>query len=254
MYPSVAPQAAGLEIAQGLHPYFRDFSHPTVTTANDYLDHGVSPKLGVFLQDMRRLTHTIGAAIETGQHWFDITSHTSLAMLEMNRMQQVLIHRLLSLEIQKPSSTMSLAEMQTEVCRLAAIVYVKCALPLSPPDDDDLCSLRTQMIECLQAMRQNHGTKARGRQPKVLLWAQFVGGIAWSNAQSEDDWLVRNIARGARYAHISNWAEMEAGLRQICWMDRLRTVKCKSLWKTVQSINSKYWLARIELMQQEWKD
>ena len=248
MYPSMVPEATRRGTAQNIHPFSRDFPSPT-KPRNLQLCYEHSPELANFLHEMRLLIHTI----ETGQHYYKKTSHTTLDMLDFRRMQDARIHRLRSLKIHKTAANLSLADHQIEICRLGALIFIKCALPLSTPNSEDLRNLKAKVLEHLQSMRKRFKTKAKGPQPEVLLWAQFVAGIAWTDDQ-EEDWIARSIARGARYANISNWAEMESRLRQICWMDTLHTPACKSLWKNIQNINKKYWRARIESMQQEWED
>ena len=82
--------------------------------------------------------------------------------------------------------------------------------------------------------------------PSLLLWALFIGGIL-SLDEEDENWFAQRIARHVSAAGITNWAQMQGWLHEICWLDRLYTPTCRSLWKRVEDAVAEHWPAELYL-------
>ena len=150
------------------------------------------------------------------------------------------VYRLLSLANTKPPLEMSNLDYQIEICRLAALTYIKSALHPSIPLCATIYNLRSQLIKLVKQGERN-GTVGVGarRSPISISWALFVVGSLTFD-RGEKEWFAQRLAKGIRASSVETWSEMERHLRQICWLDKLNTSTCRDLWSRVMVINAEY--------------
>ena len=177
---------------------------------------------------------------------------TTLEMMSFTELRTAIVYRLLSLKNQKPASEMTSVDYHIELCRLAALIYIKIALHMYMP----LCAmsqgLKKQLIN-LVTQGETNGAIVFGcrTQPCSVTWAFFVGGIISLNKE-EEEWFAQRLARGTRASGVEAWTEMEARLRTICWQDKLNTPTCMSLWRRVEDIHAEYWAAQVCNVPSRW--
>ena len=51
---------------------------------------------------------------------------------------------------------------------------------------------------------------------------------------------------------LVTWTEMEERLGQICWLDKLNTPTCRSLWRKVEGILAEYWAHQVREAALDW--
>ena len=168
-------------------------------------------------------------------------------------MRKALDHRLLSLKLSKPASKMTVADCQIEICRVAALIYGRLALPLSMRNDALVRSLKTQAVNLLNRLEDLPPVEASEQQPNVLVWALLMVGILSSN-EEEEQWIAQRLATRALIGDVETWIRMEYLLQEICWMDKLNSDTCKRLWRRVEDINARFWATRNSSVHQEWVD
>ena len=151
-------------------------------------------------------------------------------------------HRLLTTKIRKAVSEMLSLEYQFEAFRLAALIYLKCVCWSFQPTCTVVRDSKLQLMELI-AEGEQRGFRVDDFQwgCDLFRWVLFIGGIQ-SLILAEEEWFamriaksIQNIADGTRMA----WSDMEEDLRQVCWTDRLRTAKCRSLWERIREIQER---------------
>ena len=214
-------------------------------------DIGLSTELGggiaTSFQSMRYLSQRLNSWAST-----PALTPTTDEMMSFTEMRTAIVYRLLSLANRKPASMMTSVDYHIELCRLAALIYIKIALHMYMP----LCGmsqrLKNQLISLIKQGEAN-GASVFGchPQPFSVTWALFIGGIISLNKE-EEEWFAQRLSRGTRVLGVEAWAEMEARLRTICWRDKLNTPTCVSLWRRVEDIHAKYWAAQVCNMPSRW--
>lgn len=210
-----------------LVPSDTDVPLPTSEAPDLGLRHEACRSLSLCFRDMRHLTREL---IIQNTHSTTSRPKPQLDTSTFFSMRKALDHRLLSLKLAKPASKMTVADCQIEICRTAALIYGRLALPLSMRNDAMVRSLKGQVMDLLQRAEEQPAIDAPEQQPNVLIWALFMVGILSSN-EEEEYWIARRIAKRALIADIETWIQMECLLEEICWMDKLNTDICKRLWR-----------------------
>lgn len=171
-------------------------------------------------------------------------TRTTLEIISFAKMRTDIVHRLLSIANRKPASEMTNLDYHFETCRLAALIFIKVTLHRYYPLCAVIRSLKGQLMDLINQGEANcsigHGFR---QQPHSIRWALFIGGILSLN-NDEEEWFALRLARGIRVSGIKTWAEIEERLSQICWLDKLNTPACSSLWRRVESIHAEYWAGR----------
>ena len=231
-----------------LIPSAPDPPSPTSEAPDLGLMHEACRSLSLCFRDMRHLTRELII-----QNECDATLRPKpiLDNSTFFSMRKALDHRLLSLKLSKPTWKMTVTDCQIEICRTAALIYGRLALPLSMRNDALGRSLKAQVMDLLQRLDVKTAVEAPEQQPKILIWALFMVGILPSNDE-EEHWIARRIAKRALTADVETWTQMEYLLQEICWMDKLNTDICKRLWRKVEDINAGYWDTRSRSAHQEW--
>ena len=200
-------------------------------------------EIATSFQDMRCLSQTV-------TNWDK--RRTTLDIMSFSEMRTNIAHRLLSIANQKLASEMTNLDYHIEICRLAALIYIKIALHTYSPLCATIRSLKAQLINLIKKGEANCtiGVGARP-QPYSIVWALFVGGILSLN-EEEEEWFAQRLAKGIRASGVETWAEMEERLRQICWIEMLNTSTCRRLWWRVESMHAKYWAAQVRSVASDW--
>ncbi|KAL8797272.1 MAG: hypothetical protein Q9195_000425 [Heterodermia aff. obscurata] len=159
--------------------------------------------------------------------------------------------RLLSLANPKPASDMSSLEFNLELCRLAALIYIKQTLRadrLSRPDTQELKARVMMLVREMEARRCLVQPERPQHSSHVQIWALFRTGLLAVDDE-EEEWFATRVAHRMRGAGMVTWKDLEVGLQRVCWRDEIkadgnndiRTEKCNSLWRKVEKINESYW-------------
>lgn len=177
---------------------------------------------------------------------------TTLDIMSFSGMRTEVFIRLLSFANQKPASEMTIIDYHVEICRLAALAYIIVAIHMYLPICAIVRSLKTQLMNLIEQGEANGTIGVGGRpQPGSVTWALFVGGILSLN-QEEEEWFAQRLARGIRASGVETWAEMEERLRQTCWLDKLNTPTCRSLWSRVERIHAEHWAVQVRSVASDW--
>ena len=179
-------------------------------------------------------------------------SQTTLEIMSFTKTRTYISQRLLSLANNKQALEMTNLDYTVEICRLAALIYIKVALDT----DTALCatvqSLNSQLMQLIRQGEAN-GTVGVGarKQPVSVGWALFVGGSLTINKE-EHEWFAQRLAKGIRASGVETWPELERRLRQICWLDKLNTSTCRSLWGRIIVIHAEYRSAQVRHIVLVW--
>ena len=177
---------------------------------------------------------------------------TTLDIMCFSKMRTEVVLRLLSLANQTPALEMTILNYNVEICRLAALLYVMIAIHMYLPLCATVRSLKTQLMNLVEQGEANGTIAIGGRpQPESVTWALFVGGIV-SLSQEEEEWFAQRLARGIRASGVETWADMEERLRQTCWLDKLNTSTCQSLWSRVERIHAEHWAVQVRSVASDW--
>ena len=187
-------------------------------------------------QYMRDLTQTLNNETES--------QNTSKIML-FSETRIDTVHRLLSAANTKSALEMSTLDYQVEVCRLAALTYLKIALHPFIPRCAAIRNLRSRFMNLIK-QREANGTVGVGacQQPISISWAFFaIGSLSFD--REETKWFAQRLAKGIGASGVETWSEMERRLRQICWLDKLNTSACRDLWSMIMAIHAEYGAAQV---------
>ena len=187
----------------------------------------------------------IATCFEKMRHLSRMVDHRAgnqdtIDIMAFNKTRTAIVHRLFSIANQKPANEMTNIDYNAELCRLAALIYIKVALHMYTPLCAIIRTLKSQLMDLVKQGEANC-TIGAGARPQLysVTWAFFVGGTL-SLKKEEEEWFAQRLAKGIRATRVKTWAEMEDRLRQICWLDKLNTPTCRSLWDRIQAIIAEY--------------
>ena len=195
----------------------------------------------------------IAACFQNLRHLNDIINRwdESQHMVELMSFSEIrahTVHRLQSIANAKPASKMTNLDYQVEICRIAALLYIRVVFQLDSP----LCG-RTRILKdqaiCYIKEGEANGEEVVGarEQPTSVIWALFLCGIV-SLDNEEQECFAQVLAKGIRASGIESWAEMEHRLEQICWLPKLQTPRCWSLWNRMMIIQQEYWANQVRFI------
>ena len=233
-------------LTPSLTPFGNNIRFPNTKSPDLGLAHDLKGELSTCLQDLRYLTNEIifqEQAIGTDRQY------TISEKVTFSTMHKALTHRLLCLKIQKPSLEMSQSDYHFEMCRIAALIYVRIALPIAIRNELIASSQKVQITDLLRSYESMYNSNKVDLAPDVFVWILSIVGLL-SSDDKEEIWSAQHLAKIARAAGISSWVQMENRLKHICWTDRLNTPTCKSVWRRVESINAHYWDAQAHRVSQ----
>lgn len=171
---------------------------------------------------------------------------SNMDMLAFNEARSLIEHRLLSLSpTANDGSTDAIDECSNnrtsedtdyvfEAHRLAALIYLNIILRNCAPNGGALQSLKSQLIKTIKNAERPQ--PCLGARRRTAVWVCFMGGLLSLNA-SEETWFAERIRRAMRNAEAQSWEEVEEALREVVWVDTLKTQALTSLWRTVQDLN-----------------
>ena len=191
------------------------------------LPHQLYRKLAAIFRDMQYATKLNTVPPRT---------FTEMDYIRSSKMRAHLQHRLLSLKLDKAASEMNDLDFHLDICRIAALIYIPRALHGFMPPVTVLQSLKLQLMTAFREKEENRIADTEGRQPGMLVWALFMGGIL-PLEEGEEEWFAQRIAQRIQNTGIRNWAQMENYLKKVCWTDWLHTSSCKKVWSRIEGIN-----------------
>lgn len=208
---------------------------------------GLSPdfcwQVATTFQNMRYLTQTL-------DNWNG--SQTALETMSFTKTRTYISQRLLSLANNKQALEMTNLDYTVEICRLAALIYIRFVLDTETALCATVRSLSSQLMQLIRKGEANGtiGVGAR-KQPVSGTWALFVVGSLTVN-EEEQEWFAQRLAKGIRGSGVETWPEMERRLRQICWLDKLNTSTCRNLWGRIMAIHAEYSSAQVGRIVPNW--
>lgn len=168
-------------------------------------------------------------------------SVTTTPLLTFSSQRSALEHRLLALQIRKPPAQMQQIDYLLEARRLAASIYLKCVLQNFKPRCPILTNLKGQLMLLLTEGENKlfFDNVDDHLQRTPLMWVLFMGGILTLD-EKEELWFAKRIVSVSQGEYMTqrsrNWTYMECCLRQMSWVDSLRTKECVSLWNAVERL------------------
>ena len=146
---------------------------------------------------------------------------------------------LTSLLIRKPKQNMRQIDYVLEAYRIAALIYVKYVMYNAAAICPVIQKLKAQLINLtLEANDQLVDNRNRLQHGSVI-WILIMGGITYLN-NDEKEYFAQAIARSTSWWSLpgaKTWEVMEACLKEIAWVRKLRTGECASLWRRVEVIS-----------------
>ena len=121
-----------------------------------------------------------------------------------------------------------------EAQRLAGLIYLNLVLRGCSPAGALLRALKAKLVSIIDFTKSLAYTECR---PRMVVWIYFIGGFL-SLGDQEEKWFAEKIAKTMRDAKIQTWAQVEQALRDVLWVDTLRTKTCKYLWQQVEKIQA----------------
>lgn len=147
---------------------------------------------------------------------------------------------LTSLLIRKSKEFMRQIDYVLESYRIAALIYVKYVMYNAAPFCPAVQKLKTQLINIIVEADDKLVDNERRLQHSSVIWILFIGGIVHLD-DDEKEFFAQAIARTMKgwWSHpgAKTWEVIEACLKEIAWVGRLRTGKCILLWRRVEGLS-----------------
>ena len=164
-------------------------------------------------------------------------SQPTVELVSFSEIRVDTVHRLQSVANSKPASEMTSLDYQVEICRLAALIYIRLVFQLDSPLCSRIRILKDQAINLIKQGEVNGRIGAFAQQqPTLVIWALFLCGVVSLNNE-EQEYFAQPLAKGIRPSGIETWLEMEHRLRQICWLAKLQTPRCWGLWSRIMVLH-----------------
>ena len=148
---------------------------------------------------------------------------------------------LTSLSIRKSKEYMREIDYVLESCRIAALIYVKYVLYNAAPRCPILQKLKTQLMNVTLEADDKLVDNENRLQHGSVIWILIMGGILYRD-NHEKEYFAQAIARTIRgwssLPGAKTWEVIEAYLKKIAWVDRLRTSECALLWSRVEALSN----------------
>ena len=148
---------------------------------------------------------------------------------------------LTSLLIRKSKKFMREIDYVLESYRIAALIYVKYVLYNAAPRCPILQKLKTQLMNVTLEADDKLVDNENRLQHGSVTWILIMGGILYRD-NYEKEYFAQAIARTIRgwwsLPGAKTWEVIEACLKKIAWVDRLRTSECALLWSRVEALSN----------------
>ena len=164
------------------------------------LDAGISGRFRSLFDDLKYLTDSLKPHVGNKGNNAKATSlATTLDLMTFSKTRTAIEHRILDMarSYYKPRERMSRDDYNFELCRLAALIYIKCALHMFLPVGQILGSLKGELMQLIE-----DGEK-HGALPSFLPGGQILGSL-----KAE---LVRLIKDGEKHGALGARERMQAG-------------------------------------------
>ena len=184
---------------------------------------------------LRDVRHITGALIA----WNRSSSMNDLMSFYDRR--SALEFTLTSLLIRKPKENMRQIDCVLEAYRIAALIYVEYVMYNAAAICPVIQKLKAQLfyltLEANDKLVDNENRLQHGS----VVWILIMGGITYLN-NDEKEYFAQAIARSTRgwwnLPGAKTWEVMEACLKEIAWVRKLRTGECVSLWRRVEVLSN----------------
>ena len=196
-------------------------------------------------QDMENLSSQLLASPDTTNPYLSSlpTSFgffTPVEMLMFAQQRDAIDHRLKSItclnDIPKPAQDQM--DYLREASRLGCLIYIQTVLShtIDPPPGT-LSTLKTQVISLLTLAESHRIIDIYKKSPPgPIIWILFLGGIL-PLSDSEELWFAERIDRiTSRCGLFSHFKSERDDLRDICWVNHLKSSPCGKLWRRVEGI------------------
>ena len=124
-----------------------------------------------------------------------------------------------------------------ESYRIAALIYVKYVMYNAAPRCPILQKLKTQFMDVTLEADDKLVDNENRLQHGSVIWILMMGGILYRD-NYEKEYFAQAIARTIRgwwsLPGAKTWEVIEACLKKIAWVDRLRTSECTLLWSRLK--------------------
>ena len=160
----------------------------------------VFEQLQSLLADLKYLTETINKHEYGGAQYSSKLSTLDLMTFSKNR--TVVEHRILNMarspSTQKPRDVMTRDDYTLELCRLAALIYLKCGLHMFLPMCSILVSLKEQIMQLTRDGEKYRAIGISGKvQPGCATWGLFMASLL-SSSPEEEEFFASRIAKGTQ--------------------------------------------------------
>lgn len=147
---------------------------------------------------------------------------------------------LTSLLIRKSKIFMREIDYVLESYRIAALIYVKYVMYNAAPLCPAIQKLKIQLINVILEADDKLVDNGNRLHYGSVIWILVMGGILYLN-DDEKEYFAQAIARTIRgwwsLPGAKTWEVMEASLKEVAWVDRLRSLKCTLLWRRVEALS-----------------
>ena len=149
-------------------------------------------------------------------------------------------YSLTSLLIRKSKNLMRQIDYVLESYRIAALIYVKYVMYNAVPLCPAIQKLKIQLVNVILEADDNLIDSEYRLQHGSVMWILIMGGIVYLN-NDEKEYFAQAIARTTRgwrsLPGAKTWEVIEACLKEIAWVNMLRTLECTLLWRRVEGLS-----------------
>ena len=184
---------------------------------------------------LRDVRHVTGALIA----WNRTSSMNDLMSFYDRR--SALKFTLTSLLIRKPKENMRQIDYVLEAYRIAALIYVKYVMYNAAAICPVIQKLKAQLFHLTLEANDKLVDNENGLKHGSVVWILIMGGMTYLN-NDEKEYFAQTIARSTRgwwsLPAAKTWEVMEACLKEIAWVRKLRTGECVSLCRRVEVLSN----------------
>lgn len=167
-----------------------------------YQKAGVDPQISEHFEtlfaDLQYLNSNLNRAQENTDHGKEATT---LDLMNFSKVRTTVEHRILAmarLSSHKPRNMMTCDEYALEICRRAALVFIKCGLHMYLPICTILVSLKEQIMQLMRDEETYCGIGTSGRrEDERTLWAILIGSLL-AVTPEEEVFFAKRIAERTR--------------------------------------------------------
>ena len=164
----------------------------------EVFDPEIGRQFGILLADLRYLTDHVNRA---QQNMYRRSATSTVDSMTFSKVRTIVEHRILAMArspSHKPREMMTLDDYTLDLCRLAALVYIKCGLHMYLPICTIILVLKEQLIQLVRDAEMYCAVDLCGDgQPWYATWAMFMGSLV-ATTPEEEAFFAERIAKGTR--------------------------------------------------------